>query len=131
MEAFDLEKEEVWDSIRHVEKFLGKTAEGDYTVACWEPGQSSPNHCHPDATEIYFCYSGGGKMNMSDGSVVDISPGGFIVHPPGELHEYVNGPDRSLLFRVRYGGDKKSRTKNWPSNPDWKQNPEDSKYFKS
>ena len=36
--------------------------EGDVTIACWEPGQVSPNHCHPFATEIYFCFEGGGTM---------------------------------------------------------------------
>ena len=44
---------------------LGKSpviADGDVTVACWEPGQISPYHCHPFATEIYFCFSGGGTM---------------------------------------------------------------------
>ena len=34
---------------------------------------------------------------------VDITPGSFVVHPRGELHEYINGPQRTLLFRVRYG----------------------------
>ncbi len=51
---------------------------------------------------------------------VQVVPGGFIVHPPGELHEYSNGPERTLLFRVRYGDDLKSHVKEWPSNPDWK-----------
>ena len=52
MEAFDLEKEQVWDPKRHVEKILGKVEDGDFTVACWEPGQTSPNHCHPNATTV-------------------------------------------------------------------------------
>lgn len=129
MEAFSLDKEQIWDPKHHVEKILGRVDDGDYTVACWEPGQTSPNHCHPHCTEIYFCYSGGGKMNMPDGSVVDIVPGSFIVHPPGELHEYVNGPERSMLFRVRYGGDTASRTKEWPSNPEWQPKPADKEYF--
>ena len=129
MQAFDLAKEQIWDPKRHVEKILGKVDDGDFTVACWEPGQTSPNHCHPNATEIYFCYSGGGKMNMADGSVVDIIPGSFIVHPPGELHEYVNGPERTLLFRVRYGSDMAGRTREWPTNPNWKPRDVDTAYF--
>ena len=32
-------------------------------------------------------------------------PGSFVVHPPGELHQYVNGRRRSVLLRVRYGKD--------------------------
>ena len=34
---------------------------------------------------------------------IGVTPGSFVVHPPGELHEYNNGPERTLLFRVRYG----------------------------
>ena len=128
MHVFDLEKEQNWDPKHHVEKILGKVEEGDVTVACWEPGQTSPYHCHPDATEIYFCYSGGGVMTTPEGKV-DVRPGSFVVHPPGELHEYANGPERTLLFRVRYGTDMASRTREWPSNPDWQPKEADKAYF--
>jgi len=43
-------------------------------------------------------------MKTEDGTV-DVFPGAFIVHPPGELHEYINGQERTMLFRVRYGKD--------------------------
>ena len=129
MQAFDLDVEQEWNPKHHVEKILGRVEDGDFTVACWEPGQTSPNHCHPGCTEIYFCHSGGGVMNMPDGSQVDIKPGAFIVHPPGEVHEYVNGPVRSLLFRVRYGGEMASRTKEWPSNPEWQPTEADKAHF--
>jgi len=33
------------------------------------------------------------------------NPGSFVIHPRGEQHEYTNGPQRTLLFRVRYGKD--------------------------
>jgi quercetin dioxygenase-like cupin family protein len=108
MHIFDLEMEKEFSSEKHVEKILQTVSEGDATIACWEPGQKSPNHCHPDATEIYFCYQGGGKMRTED-RTVEIKPGAFVVHPPGEIHEYVNGSERTLLFRVRYGKDMVSR----------------------
>ncbi|MDA0241166.1 MAG: cupin domain-containing protein [Proteobacteria bacterium] len=104
MMAFDLNAEQEFSLEHHVEKILGVESGGDVTVACWEPGQVSPNHHHPQATEIYFCMQGGGHMNVN-GEKVNIKPGMFIVHPPGEIHEYVNGDQRSLLFRVRYGDD--------------------------
>ena len=66
MHVFSLEREQQWDPKHHVEKILGKVADGDVTVACWEPGQISPYHCHPEATEIYFCFSGGGTMRTPD-----------------------------------------------------------------
>lgn len=128
MHSFNLDAEQAFDPRRHVEKILGVQAGGDYTVACWEPGQASPHHCHPDATEIYFCFTGGGVMRSEAGAVA-IVPGSFCVHPPGELHEFVNGPVRSLLFRIRYGQDLAARILEWSTNPGWAPMPEDTAYF--
>jgi quercetin dioxygenase-like cupin family protein len=119
MYAFSLTAEQQFDPKKHVEKVLGTTGEGDVTIACWEPGQTSPYHCHPDATEIYFCFEGGGTMRTPSKTIA-LEPGMFVVHPRGELHEYANGAQRTLLFRVRYGGEMSGRTKEWPSNPNWK-----------
>ena len=128
MLVFKLEQEQEWDPNRHVEKVLGKIGGGDVTVACWEPGQVSPYHCHPDATEIYFCFSGGGVMRTPT-ETTDIIPGAFVVHPPGELHEYENGAARTLLFRVRYGADMQARFHDWRGNAAWTQSAEDAAYF--
>ena len=128
MIPYDLIKEAEFSPDRHVEKILGDVAEGDVTVACWEPGQISPNHCHPDAVEMYYCIEGGGTMRPPDGEVA-ITPGSVVAHPPGEMHEYENGPERSLLFRVRYGGDKDARLKEWPSNPEFQRRDIDNVYF--
>lgn len=128
MEAFDLEREATFRSDVHVEKILGTLAGGDYTVACWEPGQCSPDHCHPEATEIYLCVSGGGLMRTRH-ETVEVTPGSFVVHPPGELHEFENGDQRSLLFRVRYGADVVSRAVAWRGNPTWTPSADDLAYF--
>jgi quercetin dioxygenase-like cupin family protein len=119
MYVFSLETEARFDPKKHVEKILGTVGEGDVTVACWEPGQISPYHCHPNATEIYFCFEGGGTMRTPT-ETVEVRPGAFVVHPRGELHEYANGPTRTLLFRVRYGADMSTRIEEWRVNPDWK-----------
>ena len=104
MMTFDLKAEQKFSSVKHVEKILGVESGGDVTVACWEPGQVSPNHRHPQATEIYFCLEGGGHMIVNEKQIA-IDPGQFILHPPGEIHKYVNGDQRTLLFRIRYGQD--------------------------
>lgn len=130
MITFNLTAEQRFDPEKHVENILGKTGDGDFTVACWEPGQVSPHHCHPHATEIYFCYQGGGTMRTPAGSVA-VVPGSFCVHPPGEVHEYINGAERSLLFRVRYGGDMETRVLEWPSNPAFHISPEDIAYYEN
>jgi len=129
MQSFNLKAEQRFDPKLHVENILGKIGEGDVAVACWEPHQVSPNHCHPNATEIYFCFEGGGKMRTPK-EIIDVKPGSFVVHPRGEVHEYINGPNRTLLFRVRYGDDQSTRTLNWPSNPDWTPREQDIDYFK-
>ena len=129
MHVFSLLAEQQFDPRRHVEKVLGRIADGDVTVACWEPGQISPYHCHPNATEIYFCFEGGGRMRTPE-QTVEVSPGSFVVHPPGELHEFATGPARTLLFRVRYGSNMASRTIDWRGNPDWRQSAADAEYFR-
>jgi len=130
MHVFNLEREQAWDPKKHVEKVLGKVEDGDVTVACWEPGQISPNHCHPEATEIYFCFTGGGVMRTPT-QTVDVVPGSFVVHPPGEVHEYENGRERTLLFRVRYGADMRSHFTDWRGRPGWTQSSEDQAYFEA
>ena len=129
MHVFNLECEQQWDTKHHVEKILGTVSDGDVTVACWEPGQVSPYHCHPFATEIYFCFSGGGIMRTPKETVA-VTPGSFVVHPPGEVHEYENGPARTMLFRVRYGSDMLSRHCAWRGNPEWTQSPDDAEYYR-
>jgi len=129
MHVFNLTQEQEWNPTHHVEKILGRIGGGDVSVACWEPGQISPYHCHPDATEIYFCFEGGGKMRTPSGTI-DVVPGAFVVHPAGEVHEYANGPHRTLLFRIRYGADMTAHLVEWRNNPSWKQTDADAEYYR-
>ena len=62
---------------------------------------------------------------------IDVVPGSFVVHPPGELHEYINGPQRTLLFRVRYGNDMLTRHMENRQHADWAQKPEDAAFFRA
>jgi len=129
MRMFDINKEQEFRRHEHVEKILATTGESDATAACWEPGQISPYHCHPEATEIYFCFQGGGRMRTPE-RIVNVTPGSFVVHPRGELHEYENGTKRTLLFRVRYGSDMAARHADWRGKAGWAQRPEDVDYFR-
>jgi quercetin dioxygenase-like cupin family protein len=129
MHVFNVVQEAEFDAKKHVEKILGTIEQGDVTVACWEPGQISPYHCHPHATEIYFCFEGGGTMRTPRQSIA-VVPGAFVVHPPGEVHEYANGPQRSLLFRVRYGHDMAAHHLAWRSRQGWTQSAADADYYR-
>ena len=46
------------------------------------------------------------------------------------MHEYANGPERTLLFRVRYGGDMGTRHLDWRGNPAFKQSSQDAEYYR-
>ncbi len=129
MHAFSIVDEQEWDKAKHVEKILAEIPGGDYTVACWEPGQISPHHCHPNCTEIYFCFEGGGRMRTPTGTA-EVRPGSFVVHPPGEVHEYINGPQRTLLFRVRHGKDMSVRHIEWRGQPGFRQSQDDAEYYR-
>ena len=105
MHVFSVVDEAEFDPKKHVEKILGQVEAGDVTVACWEPGQISPYHCHPDATEIYFCFEGGGTMRTPTQNVAVV---------PG----------------VRYGSDMASRHLEWRGRPSWTQSAEDADYYR-
>ena len=62
---------------------------------------------------------------------IDVVPGSFVVHPKGELHEYINGPQRTMLFRVRYGDDMLTRHMENRHHKDWTQKPEDADFFRA
>src|SRR6516225_61984 len=47
MYAFSLTTEQQFDPKSTWKEWLGASGEGDVTIACWEPGQTSPYHCHP------------------------------------------------------------------------------------
>ena len=128
MQIHNLKDEEEYNADHHVHKILAEIEGGDATIACWEPGQTSPNHCHPNASEIYFCFEGGGVMRTSEASF-EIKPGSFTFHPPGEIHEFLNGDTRTILFRIRYGGDKISRHKSWNGKSNWEQRLSDKAFF--
>lgn len=129
MDVFGVVECARFDPVHHVEGILGRVDDGDFTVACWEPGQSSPYHCHPQAVEAYFCFQGACTMRAEAIKPVEVVPGTLVVFRRGELHDIVNGAGRTLLLRVRYGGDPAARTLAWESNPQWRPLPADSDYF--
>jgi hypothetical protein len=62
---------------------------------------------------------------------IAVMPGAFVVHPPGEVHEYENGAARTLLFRVRYGSDMAAHHIAWRGRDGWSQSAEDAAYYRA
>jgi quercetin dioxygenase-like cupin family protein len=129
MRAFDIGSDIRFATRRHVEKVLVAEHGGDFSVACWEAGQISPYHCHPEAIEAYYCVMGGGTMRTPAGSI-SLAPGALVIHPLGELHEYENGSERSVLLRVRYGEDVGGYELARRGDPSWRQPDRDAAFFR-
>jgi hypothetical protein len=49
MEIIDLKAAREFSPDHHVHKSLTTTQRSDISIACWEPGQTSPIHNHPGA----------------------------------------------------------------------------------
>ena len=62
---------------------------------------------------------------------VEVRPGSFVVHPPGEVHEYENGAERTMLFRVRYGADMRAHHCDWRGRAGWTQSAADAEYYRA
>jgi hypothetical protein len=46
------------------------------------------------------------------------------------VHEYANGAERTLLFRVRYGADMGTRHLDWRGNAAFKKSAQDMEYYR-
>src|SRR2546428_11030946 len=101
MEVIDLKAAQEFSPQHHVHKSLTATPRSDITIACWEPGQTSPIHCHPGADEIYHVMEGRGLF--SDGRTERrLGPGDTVIFPAGEGHQ-VTALTRMVPHRVQAG----------------------------
>src|SRR5206468_3592572 len=83
---------------------LAATPKSDISIACWEPGQTSPIHHHPGADEIYHVIEGSGVFN--DGRIERrLGPGDTVIFAAGEVHQ-VTALTRMVLYRVQAGADR-------------------------
>lgn len=65
--------------------------------ATLHPGQSTQEHYHPKAEEIYYLLSGQGRMRI-EGEERDVVPGDAIAIPPGQKHKIWNTGAVPLVF---------------------------------
>lgn len=113
MEFVDLGAAREFSPAHHVHKSLASTPQSDISIACWEPGQTSPIHCHPRADEIYHVIEGEGVF--SDGRTERrLGPGGTVIFPAGDVHR-VTAMTRMVLYRVQAGAERHAESFGaWP-----------------
>jgi len=114
VEIVDLKASEEFAPDHHVHKSLTSTPRSDISIACWEPGQTSPIHRHPGADEIYHVIEGAGLF--SDGRTERrLGRGDTVIFPAGELHQ-VQALTRMVLYRVQAGADRHAESVSaWPA----------------
>ena len=114
MEIVDLKAAEEFSPEHHIHKSLTSTSHSDISIACWEPGQISPIHCHPEADEIYHVVQGEGVFN--DGRTERrLRSGDTVIFPAGEVHQ-VQAVTRMVLYRVQAGADRRAEAfPAWPA----------------
>jgi len=64
---------------------------------CYEPGQITPLHIHPDDDEVVFCVEGRGAITFEDRDDVPISPGSLVSLPAGLAHRIEAATDSRMV----------------------------------
>jgi quercetin dioxygenase-like cupin family protein len=64
---------------------------------CYEPGQVTPFHVHPDDDEVVFCVEGRGAVTFGDRDAVSLAPGAIVNLPAGVPHGIEAAPDSRMV----------------------------------
>ena len=64
---------------------------------CYEPGQVTPFHVHPNDDEVIYCVEGRGAITFADRPAVPIEPGSVISLPAGLPHGIEAAKDSRMV----------------------------------
>ena len=64
---------------------------------CYEPGQITPLHIHPDHDEVIFCVEGRGAVTFEEREDVPLIPGSIVSLPAGLSHRIEAAPDSRMV----------------------------------
>ena len=64
---------------------------------CYEPGQVTPLHIHPDDDEVVFCIEGKGAVTFEERDAVPLAPGAVVNLPAGLAHRIEAAPDSRMV----------------------------------
>lgn len=64
---------------------------------CYEPGQITPFHVHPNDDEVIFCVEGRGAITFADRPDVPMVPGSLVSLPAGLPHGIAAAKDSRMV----------------------------------
>jgi quercetin dioxygenase-like cupin family protein len=64
---------------------------------CYEPGQVTPFHVHPDDDEVVLCVEGRGAVTFEDRDAVPLTPGAIVNLPAGLAHGIEAAADSRMV----------------------------------
>jgi quercetin dioxygenase-like cupin family protein len=65
---------------------------------CYEPGQITPLHMHPNDDEVVFCVEGRGAVTFEDRDDVPMQPGTLVSLPAGLAHRLEAALDSRMVL---------------------------------
>ncbi len=66
-------------------------------INCYEPGQITPLHVHPDDDEVVFCIEGRGSLTFEQREAVPLTPGAVVNLPAGLPHRIEAASDSRMV----------------------------------
>jgi quercetin dioxygenase-like cupin family protein len=72
-------------------------------IACYEPGQLTKTHVHPNQDEIFYCVEGSGSISFVEQDDVPITPGSIVFVPAGIEHGVDTIGDNRLVLMFTKG----------------------------
>lgn len=65
---------------------------------CYEPGQVTPMHMHPDEDEVMYIVEGRGKVIFEGRDDLPIAQGELVCLPSDQFHSIVAAPDSRMVL---------------------------------
>ena len=65
---------------------------------CYEPGQVTPMHKHPDEDEVMYIAEGHGVVTFEVKDDLTIKAGDLICLPSDQFHQIIAGPDDRMVL---------------------------------
>ena len=89
--AFDKEARLVRKKVFQTESIVAE-------IVCYEPGQLTKTHVHPNQDEIFFCMDGSGVITFAGRDDIPIEKGSVVFVPKGTEHGVNTIGDERLVL---------------------------------